>query len=104
MHVALKQDAKPHDKAYCTLLPKMRVQCRMSNMQPKAPIIWCRATVRAHAATLHHNSIQHTHNPELCTNQIWTIQGQNKLSWDEPNKSVIYLEYVANILMGKKLL
>ena len=27
------------------LLPKMRVQCHMSNMQPKAPIIWCRATV-----------------------------------------------------------
>ena len=84
------------------LLPKMRVQCRMSNMQPKAPIICCRATVRAHAATLHHNSIQHTYNPKLCTNQNWTIQGQNKLSWDEPNKSVIYLEYVANILMGKK--
>ena len=71
------------DKA--ALLPKMRVQCRMSNMQPKAPIIWCRATVRAHAATLHHNSIQHTYNPKLCTNQNWTIQGQNKLSWDEPN-------------------
>ena len=53
---------------------------------------------------LHHNSIivQHTYNPESqCTNQKWTIQGQNKLSWDEPNKSVINLEYVANILIGK---
>ena len=51
-----------------SLLPKMRMHCRMSDMQPKVSIIWCQATVQAHAATLHHNSIQHTYNPESCTN------------------------------------
>ena len=41
----------------------------------------------------------------MCTNQNYLyikITISNRLDWDRPNENEIYLEYVANILTGKR--